>query len=462
MVTNTAKKTTTADSQEACIDLPGEAVQCWRSSDKVRVILRKHRDVFFDINLQGSATYTVESKVDFYSPRDKKLLRKVMFADGEILNVWVGRNFEGVLELKANGRVLGSYRVNDLDTQTYGADPKTKPEPLMVIIGQREGPTGYRCSADDPLGAGWAYEIFKPSLDPKVSILSNYGSRYDYQIPHEAPEVEEYVAVVEVQRGEISPHAFVQLETKGFVAGQVSEVLSPPQPQASNSPLYRALSTAAGAISGSDTLTANWFKETVGYVQENFRQLDKLGMTVRIEKKAKGKYFVILRGQPLSRRIAQAFGVAKSTRPTHHRFPMGSEQSRFMDGGFARSGRAGYGGFKRLFLTAAKNFRGGVKIQGIGAVLDLFVDANSVFFDDKGSNELPEFLARAGVSILKAGLTAAIGAAFAAIVMAMVAATAPALFVGALVVTGFIAAAYLIDKADDFFQIKEQVAHAAR
>ena len=65
-----------ATTQDVCIDLPGESVKCWRSSDNIRVILRKHRDVIFDINFGKDAIYTVESKFDFYSPREKKLLRK--------------------------------------------------------------------------------------------------------------------------------------------------------------------------------------------------------------------------------------------------------------------------------------------------------------------------------------------------------------------------------------------------
>lgn len=33
--------------QEVCIDLPGETVQCWRSADNLKVVLKKHRDVIF-------------------------------------------------------------------------------------------------------------------------------------------------------------------------------------------------------------------------------------------------------------------------------------------------------------------------------------------------------------------------------------------------------------------------------
>jgi hypothetical protein len=86
--------------QEVCIDLPGEWVQCWRSSDNIKVILRKHRDVFFDISLKPGASYTVESAHEFYFPRQKKLVKNATFSDGERLHLWVGREFKGLIFFK--------------------------------------------------------------------------------------------------------------------------------------------------------------------------------------------------------------------------------------------------------------------------------------------------------------------------------------------------------------------------
>lgn len=96
-----SKPTLTVKHQEVCIDLPGESVQCWRSSDKVKVILRKHRDIIFDLNLKKDAVYTVESKDLFYNPREKKLSNSAVFSDGERFNIWVGRNFFGLYFVKA-------------------------------------------------------------------------------------------------------------------------------------------------------------------------------------------------------------------------------------------------------------------------------------------------------------------------------------------------------------------------
>jgi len=105
-MTNTRLSSTSPDLQEVCIDLPGEAVRCWRSGDKIRVVLKKHRDVFFDINLKTGATYTVESATEFYFPRTKKLAKKAQFQDGERLHIWVGRDFKGVLLLKQGSSLI--------------------------------------------------------------------------------------------------------------------------------------------------------------------------------------------------------------------------------------------------------------------------------------------------------------------------------------------------------------------
>jgi hypothetical protein len=127
--------------QDVCIDLPGETVQCWRSSDNIRVVLRKHRDVIFDLNLGTGKTYTVQAtKSDFYNARDKKLVyakrrEMVTFKDGERLHLWVTRNFDGALILKCGSETLMRLTPNELDKCQYDDAPKTKPAPIIVAIG---------------------------------------------------------------------------------------------------------------------------------------------------------------------------------------------------------------------------------------------------------------------------------------------------------------------------------------
>jgi hypothetical protein len=127
--------------QDVCIDLPGESVQCWRSSDNIKIILRKHRDVVFDLNLGKGKTYTVHSTTsDFYNARDRKLVYAkrggmVTFRDGERLHLWVTRTFEGELILKSDGKILMKIAPNELDKHQYDDAPKTKPAPIVVALG---------------------------------------------------------------------------------------------------------------------------------------------------------------------------------------------------------------------------------------------------------------------------------------------------------------------------------------
>lgn len=484
------KMSTKADSvpktskvQEVCIDLPGESVQCWRSSDNIKVVLRKHRDVFFDIHLKAGASYTVESAHDFYSTKDKKLLKRATFQDGERFHLWVGREFRGTLLLKSGTKVISSFEPNKLDTKAYGADPKQKPEPLMVVLGKKELSEPLMCTRGDPFGVSNAQGLFKPMFDPKMSFLKEYGTEFDYQHTTQQPEIREYACVTEALPHEVQPQVLKQLDSGIAVEGTISQIFLQPKPDTKKSYLYTAMAAATGYIAGSEILTANWFKETAGYFQEHWRKMDKILMIARIEKKVNGKYRVLFKGRPLTRVmsrayaaaaaapltsvISQSIGAAVATKAGHQRVPLGSTSSAFLDGGFGRTGKAGYGGVKRMMMTTAENFKGGLKIQIIGTIIDLVGDANAVYFDEKGSKDLSEFLGRAGVSVAKAGATAALGSAFAAIgaafAITVLGATAlPVVLAVGIVVAGYVLAATVVDQIDSYFNIKDSVADWAR
>ncbi|MBP7485426.1 MAG: hypothetical protein KA781_08995 [Aquabacterium sp.] len=153
-----------ADTQQVCIDLPGEDVRCVVHKPKLEILLRKHRDVIFEIQLFKGMSYTVEAdQGDFYNARDKKIVQHtkkqtVTFKDGERLHLWIARNFKGNLILKANGKVLGRYQPSTLDQTRYDAEPTTKPAPMMIVLKNEAKPTltsvasSTTCKANDPLG----------------------------------------------------------------------------------------------------------------------------------------------------------------------------------------------------------------------------------------------------------------------------------------------------------------------
>jgi len=445
------------------IDLPGETIQCWRSSDNIRVILRKHRDVFFDIHLKPGRTYTIESKSDFYVPRTKKLVRKAQFKDGEAFHLWVGREFKGKIVLKEGSTVLGSYEPNVLDAKKYGADPKIKPEPMMVVMGKQEPLPVFSCTPQDIFGAGSSLSLFKPQFDPKIGLLKDYGTTFNYHYPADVPEIKEYACVTEALPHEIQPQVRKQLDNGVAVVGKPAQIFVPPAKTEKPSDLYTAMAAAGAYISGNQFLTHNGFKETAGYLQEHWRALNRLSMEVRIEKRQIGKYRVIFKGRPLTRVMADMVSAAVVGRPKVEKMPLGDPRSAFIDGGYQRTGRDGFK-MKRVLLTASENFKGGMKIQIIGTVIDIIGDATTVFGNEKGSKDLSEFLGRAGVSIAKAGATAAIGSLFAAGILAVMglAASAPVWLAVVLVVGGYIVAANIIDDVDEKFSIKDTVGNWAR
>lgn len=124
----------------AYIDLPGEPVECWADTE-LKVVLRKHRDVVFDIKLGTGATYTVttdrgDSKHGrFYDPKRKLNVTKATFADGELCHLWLGRTFEGSLILSQGTKEVGRYPIKRMDgTKGCTEDPKDKPAPVLIVL----------------------------------------------------------------------------------------------------------------------------------------------------------------------------------------------------------------------------------------------------------------------------------------------------------------------------------------
>jgi hypothetical protein len=122
-----------------CIDLPGQTVQCWNPKVKrIRIVLRKHRDVIFDIKLFRGMIYTVHSEEsDIYCANEKKLYpagRKISFLDGEVRHFWISREFSGPIVLSVAGSVIATYEPNTQDELRYGSEADVKPKPLMVTM----------------------------------------------------------------------------------------------------------------------------------------------------------------------------------------------------------------------------------------------------------------------------------------------------------------------------------------
>jgi hypothetical protein len=162
------------------------------------------------------------------------------------------------------------------------------------------------------------------SFEPNLPVLKDLGTKFEYTFLRQSPDVREYVAITEARASEIQPQVLAQLESGVAVNGTVEQIFMAPK-DGHRSLLYAAILKAAGYISGNDTLTGNEFKETTGYLAENFKRLNEVSMTVHIEKKIKGKYRVALKGYLISDVFGKITGRIEKLKPRHTNVPLGSE-----------------------------------------------------------------------------------------------------------------------------------------
>ncbi len=376
--------------------------------------------------------------------------------------------FRHVLE-KNKHVLLGEYQPNRLDRTDHGPDPITKPEPLVIAIGKApiSGASTGMCTPQDPFGIADNHGAQKSLFEKWLKDMPAHGTRFDYNRLLDSRETKtidthEYVVVAEVLASEIQPQVRAQLDQGVAVQALPEKVFSS---------LTAETALTAASTKLLDALLESAWKESAGYIQEHWKQYRKIGMTVRIEKRPKGKYAAIFKANVAAQKISgsaakQITGAAASSvKPKYSKAKLGSGGAAFIDGGFAKTGKTGYGGAKRIFLNSAKNFKSGMKIQIIGTVVDLYGDMTTVF-GENGSKDLSEFLGRAGVTLIKAGTTAVLGSLFAAGVFMGSAAVAGAIGVAAvpvaivvtLVVIGYILSATLVELIDTAVDGKERVA----
>ena len=266
------------DTQQTCIDLPGETVRCTVYKPKLEIMLRKHRDVIFELQLFNGMGYTVEAdQNDFYSARDKKLFEfkkkhKIAFKDGERLHLWVSREFKGSLILKANGKVMGRYQPNSLDKNRYDDDPSTKPAPLIIVM-KNEQPSTF---AALPLAAHPAGSIGAGSTIG-MGVL-NYDP-LAFSQPRSVSEQAQSMHVVEVKPGPDMPQQVADFFKQG---GEQT------------------------ALDANGIMTRNWLwvqmTGSVAYLSDNKPWIKEMWRQrfylQRVKHKAGEKVYVVFKGSP--------------------------------------------------------------------------------------------------------------------------------------------------------------------
>lgn len=136
---NKAEKTKSSKNLTVQIDLPGQPIQCWTTDyDKITVILRKHRDIVFDIDMRAGKTYIVwAEQSEMYDAKNKKLVHvreKLTFKDGELMHLWVSRDFKGKIYLYEGSRLIGAYGLPKADVGIESIDPAFKPAPINIVL----------------------------------------------------------------------------------------------------------------------------------------------------------------------------------------------------------------------------------------------------------------------------------------------------------------------------------------
>lgn len=99
------------------------------------MLLRKHRDVIFDLHISKGASYTVEAPEDWiYDVAQRKRVKQGRFSDGQRYHIWIGRAFKGELVLKRDGKAFQRYSMLQLGLADGSSDPKVKPEPIIIAM----------------------------------------------------------------------------------------------------------------------------------------------------------------------------------------------------------------------------------------------------------------------------------------------------------------------------------------
>lgn len=446
--------------------LPGEPVKGIITGCKNRVIKRKHRDVIIEISINPKNTYKLKSSgSDFYSERDQKLIEHkkntgLSFKDGERVYIWISRDFIGKLTIEHNGKIIEKWEPNKIDPEKYDKNPKTRPEPLMILIHNREPSPRMECTPSDPYGQKSMGDYTKELMHPYLKDEKLNKSKYSYIFENsEKPPVQDHYITGSISPNDINVEALNKLKKHGYISGSASQIMREPS---SGSPMGIIVSNILSGVDStmkSDIINSNLFKEAAGYTQSNWRKFNTLGMKMYVEKLPIGQYRFVLKG-----RLITPKGI--SAKPKTISMPVGSSSAEFLGANYARSGRNGLGGFKRLFISTAGNFKAGMSVQGIGTIIDFYGDFEETFGEGK-SKEVNEFLARALVSLAKAGATAALGgiliAAIVPIFAIFTASSAIAVALGvSIAIAGYYFAATIVDFIDSSLSIKERAASIAR
>ena len=403
-----AAKRLAQQEQKVCIDLPGESVSCWSDKvKKIRVVLRKHRDVIFDISLNDDALYTVQAERDpFYDAMEKKLIpagAEVSFFNGALKHFWVGRGFRGALLLKKNGNLIGRYFPGELDSGIVGEQPEVKPAPLLVALKSQN----------------------RRQVDTYSQVFSS----------DQSSSAEKFSLIVQLDTNDANmPRELLEY----FMHGSDKEMF------------------ASGNV-----VTRNWAFNQVaaqlGFVHDNLNWMREVWKERLKFQKIKGTLSVVLTGNKKAREYLTAnwYG-AKNAKVIAFSFGVGSAQGLRHAGWGAIKGMAGKGGLAALCFVIAID---------VAEWLKDYEDRDpKTGLPKRDWNDL---FIKVGTDVAKAAiggvLTAAVGFAIGTIVVAIAGTVAVPVAVICLgIVALTIGIGYLVDFADQYYGISDGIRNAIK
>ncbi|MDC7704603.1 hypothetical protein [Vogesella indigofera] len=415
------------------IDLPGQTVDLETGTDTT-VILRKHRDVIFHFALQNVKKIEVKvpgksvAKSTLYDPKQKKLVKTLTIPNGAPYPVWIGREFNAEISVFGDGKLIGRYNPKKLDPSPVDPAPPFKPQPILIGFKEDAKAGAGQCTPDDPYGIGAAFHQQQPWLGKNLDFVSTLKDLQDYQYKNLLPELTPQQRVV-MHVLPLSMPAAQSLPESHELAVKPDEL----EKYLNQTQLQAFMSSTLDGAAGS-TL----FKSAADYVKDNRHWRERLSGQMRL-KKVRGQLMLVWVGRSDPNKLKHLPGTT---------YGMANPKVAGVTGGYTVKSNQPFRRFALSALqTTGNNALDAVKprkaLGPVGFVLDVYGDYRKVFHDQNGSKDVTEFLGRAGLSLVSAGASAALGGALAGVGMMLTSAVYVAagitMPVAVVLVVGFVA-----------------------
>ncbi|OSI14211.1 hypothetical protein [Neisseria dumasiana] len=402
------------------IYIPGQPVNNISTNNDYQVILATVREVVFNFSINGSRKISVEvekvsSSVNVrdygvFDLKTKKLISgKFFLTSGEPYRVHISRYFKGTFVVKAGGKIIGRYTPRLMDTNRYGSNPFTWIEPLYIGFNETNAQKDIfpLLQKHNNISQGWlrglpqfsnSMQVKPPYKPEKVemafkSACETPASQHGVLLVYKLQEHHKYSVSNALRNGQ---------EMK------VSELKDKLNQQD-----FEELVRVVGAYAWENK---DLILSTTEFTKDNIHWAKALNKKVQV-KWVRGYLAIVFKG------YKPPFGFTYAS--------LKHDKVKGLTGGVSvRKGKRIWLSLKNAKVVSGA-FNGATKgVAGFGLMLDVIGDYDTVMVDENGSRSVMEFVGRVGVSLVAAGVGAA---------LATTALTAITYGMGALVTAGAVA-----------------------